>query len=175
MLFHAAVLAVAATVVAMGSRTPNAHGLLPPGEGATSAAASHESAPSRVDAAKALATAEKTWIEAHRRRDAALLRRLLASEFTFTAPDGRVCDTNGFLSALGNGAEDVRSAAVTQVENRNTTTRVYGTTAVVTGETIARDEGSAGFQENTRFLRVYVHRDGRWQMVAGQDTALPSS
>src|SRR4051812_27484751 len=98
LLFHAAVLAAATAVVALGSRTQSAHGILPVEEisadGVIARVASFgESPAARAAAEKQIATAEKTWTEAHRRGDAALLRRLLAAEFTFTDPTGRVSDT----------------------------------------------------------------------------------
>ena len=51
--------------------------------------------------------------------------------------------------------------------------QVYGTTAVMTyhyrtNERYRGEDQSGDF----RFLRVFVKRDGRWQMVAGQETAV---
>jgi ketosteroid isomerase-like protein len=181
-LFHAALLAAATAVVALGSRTQSAHGILPPDEGVPAAVASRESPAARAAAQRQIATAEKTWAEAHRRADAALLRRLLAAEFTFTDPAGRVSDTRDYLASVASvGAASEATpgpAAATpdEIETRGTRTLLYGGTAVVSGETVARGRrGGKAFQESVRFLRVYVHRDGRWQMVAGQDTPIPST
>jgi ketosteroid isomerase-like protein len=174
-LFHAAVLAAATAIVSLGSRTQSAHGILPPVDEATGAVAFRESPAARAAAEKQIATAEKTWTEAHRRGDAALLRRLLASEFTFTGPTGRVSDAKDYLAVVGAASEAAPSVSPDEVESCNTKTRVYGGTAVVSGETVAhgRRDGKV-FKESTRFLRVYVNRDGRWQMVAGQDTPIPA-
>ena len=178
-LFHAAALAAATSIVAMGSRPQSAQGriLMQEQEGTTATAVvSFQSPAARATAEKQIATAEKTWTEAHRRGDAALLNRLLASEFTFTDPNGRVSDTKGYLTSVG--AASAAALGPVEIESRNTKTHIYGGTAVVSGETIAhgyQDRSGKAFQAGTRFLRVYVNRDGRWQMVAGQDTPLPMS
>jgi ketosteroid isomerase-like protein len=178
-LFHAAALAAATSIVAMGSRPQSAQGriLMQEQEGTTATAVvSFQSSAARAAAEKQIATAEKTWVEAHRRGDAALLNRLLASEFTFTDPNGRVSDTKGYLASVT--ASSAAALGPGDIENRNMKTHIYGGTAVVSGETVARgyhDRSGKAFQAGTRFLRVYVNRDGRWQMVAGQDTHLPMS
>jgi len=178
-LFHAAVLAAATAVVALGSRTQSANGIMPREEVNAAADASFRESPAaRAAAAKEIAMAEKTWTEAHRRGDAALLRRLLASEFTFTDPTGRVRDTKDYLASVGASSDAAPGPAVTrdEINSHDTKTHVYGGTAVVSGETVAHGhrDGRA-FRESTRFLRVYVNRDGRWQMVAGQDTLIPAT
>ena len=53
--------------------------------------------------------------------------------------------------------------------------QVYGATAVMTyhyrsNERYRGEDQSGDF----RFMRVFVKRDGRWQMVAGQETAVTS-
>ena len=175
-LFHVAVLAAATAVVALGSRTQSAHGILPREEINAADALFRELPAARAAATKEVATAEKTWTEAHRRGDAALLRRLLASEFTFTDPTGWVRGTKDYLASVGATSEGAPGPAVTldEINSRYTKTRVYGGTAVVSGETVAHGHRNGrAFRERTRFLRVYVNRDGRWQMVAGQDTLIP--
>jgi ketosteroid isomerase-like protein len=184
-LFHAALLAAATAVVSLGSRTPSAHGILLPEESdavtraARPASGFPESPAARAAAQQQIATAEKTWTEAHRRGDAALLRRLLADEFTFTDRTGRVSDAKEYLASVGTASEATADQAATSDglesgDSSDTQTRVYGATAVVSGETVTRGlRGGKAFHESTRFLRVYVSRDGRWQMVAGQDTPVP--
>jgi hypothetical protein len=173
MLFNIVVLAAATAVVAFGSRTQNAHGILPveDREGTPAAISSYQSPLARAAAEKQIALAETTWTEAHRRGDSALLRRLLATEFTFTDPTGRVSSAKEYLAAV----TAVPAVRLDQMESRDTRTRVYGGTAVVSGQTISRGRRDGRvFEESVRFLRVYVNRDGRWQMVAGQDTPIPS-
>jgi ketosteroid isomerase-like protein len=180
-LFHAALLAAATAVVSLGSRTPSAHGILLPEESdaVTRAGAFPTTLAPRAAAQKQITTAEKTWIEAHRRGDAALLRRLLADEFTFTDRTGRVSDAKEYLASVGTASEAAPGSAtmtreaIERLSTRThlTRTHLYGATAVVSGETVMRGlRGGKAFHESTRFLRVYVSRDGRWQMVAGQDT-----
>jgi ketosteroid isomerase-like protein len=171
MLFHVIALAAATTLVAMGSRTQSAHGIMPRADEGP-AVSIRSPIVDTATAEKQIATCEKTWMEAHRRGDAALLRRLLASEFTFTDPAGHVEDAKAYMSSLG--SDDAASAPkIESIENKDTKLHVYGGTAVVSGQTVAR--GNKGFRESTRFLRVYVNRDGRWQMVAGQDTHSPAN
>ena len=52
--------------------------------------------------------------------------------------------------------------------------RVYGNTAVVTGQVKQKstNDGADTSGEN-RFTRVYVKQNGRWVSVANQATALP--
>jgi hypothetical protein len=88
-----------------------------------------------------------------------------------------VSDAKGYVASVGADAAPTDGQAATSdgVESSDTQTRVYGGTAVVSGETVMRGRrGGKAFREDTRFLRVYVSRDGRWQMVAGQDTSVPA-
>jgi ketosteroid isomerase-like protein len=52
--------------------------------------------------------------------------------------------------------------------------RVYGDTAVVTGRSTPRGRDARGQEMHGRyrFLRVWVKRDGRWQVVAFQGTRI---
>jgi len=173
MLFHVIALAAATTIVAMGSRTQSAHGIMPAADDGP-AVSIRQPVVDRATAEKQIATCEKTWTEAHRRGDAALLRRLLASEFTFTDPTGRVQDAKAYMASFGNDGA-MAAPKIESIENQDTKLHVYGGTAVVSGQTVARgNKGGQGFSESTRFLRVYINRDGRWQMVAGQDTRSPA-
>jgi hypothetical protein len=56
------------------------------------------------------------------------------------------------------------------------TVRLYGTTAVVRGRTVADGmfEGKP-VSARIRFTDVFVKRDGRWQAVASQATKLPEA
>jgi hypothetical protein len=52
--------------------------------------------------------------------------------------------------------------------------RVLGNSGLVMGiNSIQGQEGAERFRFLLRFLDVYALRDGRWQLVASQDTLLP--
>src|SRR2546428_649684 len=52
--------------------------------------------------------------------------------------------------------------------------RIFGETAVVTGtyRNIVRVQGKPNPVKHARHLRVYVHRGGRWKLVAHQATEI---
>ena len=54
--------------------------------------------------------------------------------------------------------------------------RIFGDTAIVTGtyRNIVRVRGNPNPIKHARHLRVYVHRDGGWKLVAHQATEIAS-
>jgi ketosteroid isomerase-like protein len=50
----------------------------------------------------------------------------------------------------------------------------YGNTAIVTGiENLGGTLNGIYGEMSLRFMNVFVHRDGRWQLVAHQSTLIP--
>jgi ketosteroid isomerase-like protein len=107
--------------------------------------------------------------EALQRADTAALSRMIADEFTEISRQGRLRTKADNMRDLGSGALRLTSVRYDSLE-----VRTYGDVAVLTG--IADNTGVAGgmpFSGKVRYMRVFVRRDGRWQAVAMQQTAMP--
>jgi len=104
--------------------------------------------------------------------DAEILAALTGDDYTHVETGGGVRDKAGFLSILSRPG--VRFSQWVIEENH---VRVYGDTAVVTGRYFNRVTTAAGEQppKHARHIRVYVRRNGRWQNVAHQATAITVS
>ena len=92
----------------------------------------------------------------------------------FVAPEWSVTHING---AVITKAEAVRmckapEAVIDSLTSDNMSVRRYGDTAVVTGRTTATTAGPNRQTVSLRFTDVFVRRDGRWQAVASQATAI---
>jgi ketosteroid isomerase-like protein len=115
-----------------------------------------------------LLSQERVWNEAYKNRDKEALTRVLADEFTFTDDAGQVSNKAQYISA----AVDLIKVDSYTVDD--TVPRIYVDTGIVTGRWTGRmsiegKDASGAF----RFTDVFVRRDGRWQVVASQDTRLP--
>jgi hypothetical protein len=136
---------------------------------APAAARATESAAARD--VRQLWDAERTWVRSLETADAALLGRLVDSEFSFIGPDGEYEDRETYLSGYRQLAE--RHIQVQKIELGDVKFRLLGDTAVVTGRVQARVKmGETPILEDVRFTRVYQRRGERWRMVAGQGTRL---
>jgi ketosteroid isomerase-like protein len=123
--------------------------------------------------AEATATAEvrkaqDDLIDAYLRRDVGALDRLLADEYTFVNDDpGGVADKQQILTSFGSGGD----RKITSYRRQDERVRLYGDVAVLTyryqSTETYRGQNSGG---DYRVTRILVKRDGRWQMVNGQET-----
>ncbi len=103
------------------------------------------------------------------RADTLALSRMVADEFVEISR----------LGQLRTKAENVRDIAsgelrLTSLKYDRLTVRIYGDVAVLRG--IADNTGTFRgfpFSGKIRYMRIFVRRDGRWQAVAMQQTALP--
>jgi len=115
-----------------------------------------------------LETAERL-AQAERSGDVATLEQILAPDYQGYDPAGRPQDRAAVLR--GYGAGRVRMAGLTQTQLQ---ARVLGDAAVVAGvNAVQGHDGPDHFHFRLRFLDVYAWREGRWQLVASQDTLLP--
>src|SRR5262249_30288888 len=101
-------------------------------------------------------------------RDKAALDRILAADFIFTDDEGAVYDKAQYIEAA------TKIIKVDSYDTDDNTVRVYGDTAVVTGRwtgrmTIDGKDASGSF----RYTDTFVKRQGRWQVIASQDTRIP--
>ena len=108
---------------------------------------------------------ERQWEEALTRRDAAMLDRLMADDYVLTTVRGEVVNKARVL-------EEIKAANVTaKVQNTETAVRVYGDTAVVTGLVLISGRfNNQDVSTQSRYMKIYVKRKGRWQVVAAQAT-----
>jgi hypothetical protein len=90
------------------------------------------------------------------------LNRIYADEFTSTNASGQVRNKAAVMAARVSGKISAQSYEVDEV-----TIRIYGDTAIA--RTSERIEGNT-FSGRSRHLRVFVKRDGRWQLVASHMT-----
>jgi ketosteroid isomerase-like protein len=112
---------------------------------------------------------ENQWATAIERQDAAAFERLAGEDFRFIDEDG-VLNRAQYIAARSHNPEKVESAVQDQIEVRQ-----YGNAAIATGRSIVHGtrEGMS-FVYRFRWTDVYVRRQGRWQAVSGQLTALSS-
>lgn len=114
------------------------------------------------DAAERLAQAEH-------KGDIPALEQLLAPDYQGYDPSGRSQDRASVLRGYAEGG-GVRVTTLLQSDLR---VQVLGDAGLVAGINVLRgQQGQEHFDLRLRFLDVYAWRDGRWQLVASQDTRL---
>jgi ketosteroid isomerase-like protein len=113
----------------------------------------------------------RQWDEASMGRDTAVLARILADDYVYTDARGAVITKSAYLMSLIK-APDMTQQSFT---SDDLGIRVYGDVAVVTGRSSwkGRSRGKSQFADaQYRFTDVLVKRNGRWQAVATQATAI---
>lgn len=111
---------------------------------------------------KELTRLEEVWNQAHLRGDAKALDQLWAEDLFVTVPDMPVMNKEESLAILKAGKMkfDIYRTSDLRI-------RVYGNSAVVTGQLVRiRDASSTKFEDDWRFTKVLVRQSGRWQVVA---------
>jgi ketosteroid isomerase-like protein len=106
--------------------------------------------------------------DAERRSDVPALQELLAPDYAGYDPAGRPQDRSSVVRAYADGSVQLKI-----LEQSDLRARVMGEVGLVAG--VSKLQGSQGaefFDFRLRFLDVYAWRDGRWQLVASQDTYL---
>ena len=118
---------------------------------------------------KAVLTAEDQRFAAMIRGDTAALRLLLADSLSYTHTDGEQQSKGQFLETLGSGTLRYDS-----IGPQGRGVRVVGDVAVVTGRSAMRLKAQGQVRAFAiRYLAVYQHRGGGWQLLAWQSTRLP--
>lgn len=106
--------------------------------------------------------------EAQMKGDTATLETWLADDYTFTNPFGEVMTKSQTISDLKSG-----SLKFTDLKTENIQTRVYGDTAVATGNSAVKGQKDGqDISGNYRLTWVLVKHQGRWQPVAAQSTRI---
>ena len=109
---------------------------------------------------------EHDRIQAGVRKDIASIAAATADEYIQIDWDGKVLDRTATLARIKSNNIRIQSNTLDEVD-----VRVYGDTAVVAG--LAMRTGSMDGKDISaaiRYTRVYVRRDGRWQVVQFQQT-----
>lgn len=118
---------------------------------------------------QALMQMEEDLRAAITKSDTKAYARLLGDDYVFTNQDAVVRTKAQMVSAYDSGSLKYESVKFDEIK-----VYPYGDTAVVTGRstTKGQDNGKA-FSGQFRYTRVYVKRQGRWQLVATQATRIP--
>jgi ketosteroid isomerase-like protein len=95
--------------------------------------------------------------------------RLLGDDYIYTNQDAVVRTKAEMVSAYDSGKLKYESVKFDEIK-----VHAYGDTAVVTGRSTAKGQDNGkDFSGQYRYTRVYVKRQGRWQLVATQSTRIP--
>lgn len=114
---------------------------------------------------------EREWYEARQKRDPKRLDQLLAEDVILTNLFGQSVDKKKTLEVFSAGGTTILES----YNNEEVRVRIYGNTAVTTGRapvTVKGETTGGDFSSAIRFTRVYVQREGRWQLVAHQATRI---
>ena len=132
----------------------------PDGSNANSANAAVAAQPS-AEVEQEIRKLDEEWHQAHIRRDADALRKLIPAEATF-ASGGALLTGDEYVKDFQESETRFESVEVGAFR-----ARVFGDAAVTTAvDTIKGRSKEGAFDEQFRRTATYVRRDGRWQLVA---------
>jgi ketosteroid isomerase-like protein len=122
-----------------------------------------------VAAESALRETAARLITAEQAGDTSILAVILGADYHGYDPSGRPQDRETVLESYRRGNVRFDLLAVSDM-----VVRILGDVGLVAG--VSRLRGHTAderFDLRLRFLDVYAWRDGRWELVASQDTRLP--
>jgi ketosteroid isomerase-like protein len=100
--------------------------------------------------------------------DIAFLERVLAQDYVHYRPRGDVENRAQYLEDRKDGRVEFESLVADDIK-----IRFYGDTAIVTYRSTAKGKDQWGtINEQRRWTRVFVRKDGRWQLVHSQGTTI---
>ena len=124
--------------------------------------------PVRAHNTDALRAIDASWNDLRLKADVAGLDKLLADDWLLTHSDGRVQDKKDYLQELSS-----RTRSNQAIENEDVSVRHYGETAVVTGTSVqAGTSNGVPWSGRFRYTRVWILRQGSWQMVASHSSRI---
>jgi hypothetical protein len=132
----------------------------------TAAFTAAESCPPAAEAEGSLRQLEDEWAAAFVRHDPKPLARILADEWVMSRADAALRDKATYMARVANDPD--RHTSIVRDDER---IRVYGCSAVYTYRPTRTTEGQAF---TFRTTDVFVHLDGRWQMVARHISEVPA-
>ncbi len=111
---------------------------------------------------------ERRWVQAHRDLDIVALENLLAEEYVQIRPGGSVVGKVAVLESYRSG-----NRRWDQADSDQYRVTVLGDVANLIGRWVGRGENEGEpFDYTSRFMTIYMKRDGRWQLAADQSTPL---
>ena len=121
-----------------------------------------------AEAERAVRQQDQERIHAQIAADTIVLRRIYADDFLGIGPTGVVRNKSEVVADFTSHSLTYQSITTSDV-----LVRVYGNTAVETGRStmVGQDRGKTVPRDN-RFTRVWVMKDGRWQLVANHYSLL---
>jgi ketosteroid isomerase-like protein len=121
-----------------------------------------------AEAERAVRQQDQERIHAQMTADTIALRQIYADDFLGIGPTGVVRNKSEVVADFTSHALTYQSITTSDV-----LVRVYGNTAVETGRStmVGQDRGKTVPRDN-RFTRVWVMKDGRWQLVANHYSLL---
>lgn len=114
-----------------------------------------------------IAAAEKAWADAYQACDMAAMGKILADDLTL------IVHTNGATMGKDAFMKSAAACSMEKVQNDPARIRVYGDTAAVQG-TSAYHVKKVATPISVIFTRVWVKKNGQWQVVNHQSTGLPA-
>lgn len=127
-----------------------------------------QAVPAKVDpdakAKEEVISLDRERNEAVLKGDTVALARILADDYTLVREDGAMFKKAERIAELRAGKIKFESILVDHVQ-----VRIYGDVAVLTALDLMRKEGQASVAQ-IRSIRIYVRRDGRWELVTSQQT-----
>jgi ketosteroid isomerase-like protein len=125
-----------------------------------------EAADSSTQEQHALIQAEHDGVKAFMAGDAKAVADWEADEYVYTSPEGEVSGKAEDVSALKDG-----SLTYSTFEIGDLQAMVFGDAGIVIGRSESKGKYKGrDFGGTHRFTDTYVKRDGRWQIVASQET-----
>ena len=110
---------------------------------------------------------EADRIQAGVRKDVAWVAAATADEYVQVDWEGKVLDKAAMLARIGSSNIRLQSNTLDEID-----VKVYGDVAVVTGRATRKGVMDAkDISTSVRYTRVYVKREGRWQVVQFQQTS----
>jgi ketosteroid isomerase-like protein len=129
--------------------------------------------PPRTAAERAVARVDSLRLAALLRGDTAVVNRVYADNFRSVLPTGAVRTKSEFMRGLSTGQQ--RYDVVRHTEQR---IQVFGEVAIITGRSTQQGRESttdSSLVAQTRYTRIYVRRQKRWQLILTQLTAVSAS
>ncbi|HXJ95376.1 MAG TPA: nuclear transport factor 2 family protein [Terriglobia bacterium] len=112
---------------------------------------------------------ESVWNEAHEKGDASVLEKLWGDDLEVTVPRMPVMLKADALAFARSGRMKFQRYQTSDVK-----VRVYGDAALVSGRLQrTRTLNGKTLDDDWRFLKVYLRREARWQVVAFQASEAP--
>ncbi len=96
------------------------------------------------------------------------LELLVADDFLLADLSGGIMSKDALIQAVGSGQLHFDG-----IETVESTIRLYGPTAIVTGRTQMRGRfGAASFMVHSRYTHVYVEQEGKLRLASAQGTPI---